>query len=59
VRNSRDGSVELVAEGDPRAIDELLCWASTGPPHARVDEVEAREAPSTGELNGFIIAPTI
>lgn len=49
VRNLPDGRVELEAEGAPDAVAELLAWASEGPPAARVESVESREVPVTGE----------
>ncbi len=36
VRNRPDGRVEIDAEGDRPAVDELLSWAREGPPQARV-----------------------
>ncbi len=40
VRNRRDGTVEATFEGAPEAVDALVeaCW--TGPPAARVVNVE-------------------
>ncbi len=39
-RNLPDGRVEIVAEGDPEALDKLVEWCSHGPPAARVTAVE-------------------
>lgn len=58
VRNRRDGSVELMAEGAPEALQAILDWAHRGPPAARVDRVEATHAEGTGGHHGFVIAPT-
>jgi acylphosphatase len=38
-RNLLDGSVEVVAHGDPAAVEELRAWLQHGPPEARVEEV--------------------
>lgn len=38
-RNLRDGNVEVIASGDPAAIDTLADWLRRGPPGARVDAV--------------------
>jgi acylphosphatase len=39
VRNCPDGSVEAVAEGARRKIDDLINWCRHGPPGARVHNV--------------------
>ena len=38
--NLPDGRVEVRAEGDAAALDELERWLHRGPPAARVDRVE-------------------
>jgi acylphosphatase len=43
-RNLSDGSVEVLAQGDAAALEELRRWLQRGPVHARVEEV--REAPA-------------
>jgi acylphosphatase len=52
VRNRSDGTVEVVAEGPRDAVDRLLAWCRTGPPHARVDRVEISDERPVGE-QGF------
>ncbi len=44
VRNTADGAVELLVGGEGPAVEALLRWCRSGPPHARVDSAEAREA---------------
>ncbi len=39
VRNMEDGSVQVLAQGEPDRVDSLLSWLHQGPPAARVDEV--------------------
>ena len=39
-RNLDDGSVEVLAVGEPRAVDALMRWLWEGPPLARVTEVD-------------------
>ena len=56
VRNLDDGRVEAVVEGPPEKVDALLAWCRTGPPAARVSEVETNREPATGEFSGFGIA---
>jgi acylphosphatase len=47
-RNLRDGRVEVVAEGEPDAVDALVEWCRHGPPNARVDTVEIVEEEPQG-----------
>jgi acylphosphatase len=54
VMNSDDErTVELVAEGDPQALDELERRLRIGPPGARVEGVEVRRAAASGEFERF------
>jgi acylphosphatase len=55
VRNCPDGSVELVAEGPPDALDKLRAWSRRGPPGAFVSRVEETASPAQGDLKGFSI----
>lgn len=55
VRNMPDGSVEVVAEGPPAALDELLRWCRKGPSLARVSDVQAEPGDATGEFSSFEI----
>jgi acylphosphatase len=47
--------VQLVAEGSPAALEELERLLHAGPPGARVDRVEARREPGSGEYDRFEI----
>jgi acylphosphatase len=47
--------VELVAEGPPSALDRLEVALRDGPPGARVDDVDTRRDPATGEFARFTI----
>jgi len=53
VRNCWDGTVEVIAEGPPRALVQLLDFLHKGPSSAIVVEVEARWKPATGEFERF------
>jgi acylphosphatase len=53
VQNCDDGSVELVAEGDPTALAAMLDWCRIGPPMARVDTVRHTFGTAIGESGGF------
>jgi acylphosphatase len=54
VRNCRDGSVEAVLEGPNDAVEEVLRFASEGPPRASVTNVETFDEEPEG-LRGFEI----
>lgn len=53
-RNTREGTVEAVFEGDRDGVERLLSFSRTGPRDARVDEVEVYEEEPEG-LSGFSI----
>jgi acylphosphatase len=53
-RNLPDGRVEIVAEGDPEALDKLVEWCRQGPPAARVTAVEVHAEEPEG-LGGFTV----
>ncbi len=53
VRNLRDGSVELVAEGEESVVNQLIEWCGKGPSGARVDDVEIRREGPSGEFPDF------
>jgi len=55
VRNQHDGSVEILAEGDLDAVLRFELAVRRGPAGARVDDVEAAEAPATGRFAGFSV----
>ena len=40
VRNLPDGTVELIASGHPKDLEELASWLEHGPSHARVDKLD-------------------
>jgi acylphosphatase len=44
VRNRRDGSVEAVFAGPGEVVAEMIAACRRGPPMARVDAVDQREA---------------
>lgn len=53
-KNLADGRVEVVAAGDPHALDALAQWLEDGPPSARVDRVLREDAPEV-PAGGFEI----
>jgi acylphosphatase len=55
VRNLADGRVEVAAEGERAGLERFLDLLRTGPPAARVDDVEVRWEEPGGEPEGFRI----
>jgi acylphosphatase len=52
VRNTREGAVEAVFEGDPDAVEELVEFCRRGPSRAEVAAVEVENEEPEG-LTGF------
>lgn len=48
-----DRSVEIVAEGDGSALGELERLLRIGPSGARVESVDVRRSPASGEFDRF------
>lgn len=55
VRNTADGRVEAIFEGDDDGVDKMLAWCHVGPPHARVEKVTTNEENYTAEFRDFSI----
>jgi acylphosphatase len=53
VRNTPDGRVEAVFEGEKQKVDELIEFCRHGPPGARVGNVEVTWESYKGEFSGF------
>jgi acylphosphatase len=53
VRNRRDGTVEVIAEGREAALTVLVAFLREGPPHANVTGVDTRWRPATDEFDEF------
>jgi acylphosphatase len=45
IRNRSDGQVEALFEGPDQEVESMVEWCRTGPPHARVDEIEVTREP--------------
>jgi len=56
VRNRHDGTVEVVAEGGRRVLEEFLRLLERGPGEAEVQRVEARWGAAQGGKSGFQIS---
>lgn len=55
VRNNRDGSVSVRAEGDRSLIEELIGQLRTGPPMARVTDLAVTWLPFEKQNRDFEI----
>ncbi|NLD56900.1 MAG: acylphosphatase [Methanomicrobiales archaeon] len=57
VKNLPDGSVEFVGESSPASLESFLKLAyAKNDPFIRVDEVDVKHGPATGEFTGFRVA---
>jgi acylphosphatase len=57
VCNRTDGTVEILAEGERTALQQLVDWCHQGPPAARVTRVEVHWSVYAGDLAEFDILP--
>ncbi len=55
VRNEPDGSVRIVAEGEPGMLAELVQTVRRGNSWSHVTKVDAKPIPWTGSYKGFSI----
>lgn len=55
VKNTLDGRVEGVFEGDEVKVDNMVEWCRKGPSMSRVDNVEMLEEKYRNEFNDFRI----
>lgn len=54
VRNEPDGTVLAHLEGEAAAVDALVAWCRSGPPHADVRRLRAEETTAL-HMSGFAI----
>ena len=59
VRNRRDGSVEVVAEGEQNQLDLLVEAVKRGSRSSHVQDVQVSWTEGSGEFPGFSARPTI
>jgi acylphosphatase len=55
VANLPDGSVEVFAEGSSKKLEILVEFLRTGPPQARVEEIDAEWSLYSGHYSSFNI----
>jgi acylphosphatase len=55
VRNTRDGGVEIWAEGPDNDLDAVLQWLRDGPTYARVTSLDYDVCQPSGSYSDFVI----
>jgi acylphosphatase len=58
VRNRRDGSVEMLIQGEDEAVEAMIARCRHGPPAARVERIETSESDEAVPA-GFEARPTL
>ena len=56
VRNNPDGTVEILAEGEKKDLEELIEWCHKGPSSAVVTGVDKSWLDYQGNLNDFSVS---
>ena len=54
-KNNLDGSVEILAEGGDKAVEEIVEFCKHGPEMARIDKIEITEEDFIGDCDKFEI----
>lgn len=55
VRNTDDGQVEAVFEGEKDKVDKLIAWCHIGPPRSQVKQVRVTSVNTTVGCHSFSI----
>ena len=55
VKNLPDGTVEALAQGDDKAVEQLIAYVHHGPPAARVTSVSVNDEPVGADLGPFVV----
>ena len=55
VRNLPDNSVEVYAEGERKQLEKLISQLQSGPPGARVDDLDISWSVYTGRYSDFSV----
>jgi acylphosphatase len=58
VRNTSDGGVEAIFEGEKEDVEQLIDFCRRGPPSARVTKIDVQWEEYTGEFRAFTIQRT-
>ena len=57
VRNTYDGRVEAVFEGEEKSVNDAIEWCCEKQPHAKVKSKKVDFSKATGEFEMFSIVP--
>jgi acylphosphatase len=55
VRNTSDGCVEAVFEGEEKTVKEMIQWCRKGPALAKVEKVEVKNQNLTDGFDNFSV----
>jgi len=55
VRNTSDGRVEIIIEGDEENVQRMIDWCHKGPPIANVEGIDYHEEPFHDSFDDFKI----
>ena len=55
VRNTSNGCVEAIFEGEEEKVENMIKWCHHGPPMAKVDDVVVKKQTKTIGFDGFSI----
>jgi acylphosphatase len=55
VKNTYDGRVEAVFEGEENKVHQAIEWCSSKQPHAKVDRRQVDLSEAKGEFDGFSV----
>jgi acylphosphatase len=55
VRNTKDGKVEAMFEGEEEKLDEIIKWCYKGSPLSKVEKVDVKKQNPINEFDNFSI----
>jgi acylphosphatase len=55
VKNTAEGNVEAVFEGEKARVDEMITWCWTGPPRAQVTDIKILPSHHEETFTSFVV----
>ncbi|KYK20422.1 acylphosphatase [Thermoplasmatales archaeon SM1-50] len=55
VKNTNDGKVEAMFEGEETKLDKMIDWCWKGPPLAKVSRVEIKQKRHGNQFTDFVV----